>query len=77
MVIPFGFSLKSGPERIKPGSEEESEFLGLVSDHVFFLSISSNDGEIPTVVFCVVDTVASVWSLVTKASRVYMHLKFW
>ena len=43
-VIFFGFSLEPGLERIKPGLDEESEFLGLVSNCLSFLSISFDDG---------------------------------
>ena len=76
-VIPFGFSLEPGPKQIKPGSDEESEFLGLVSDHLSSLPIPDDDGEVSAVVSQVVDAVASAWSLVVKASRVCMRLKSW
>ena len=76
-VIPFGFSLEPGPERIKPGSDEESKFLGLVTDHLSSLPIPKDDGEVSVVVSCVADAVASAWSLVTKASRVCMCSKSW
>ena len=76
-VIPFGFSLKPGPKQTKPGSDEESEFLGLVSDRLSSLSIPTDDGEVSVVVSHVVDAVASAWSLVAKASRVCMCLKSW
>ena len=67
-VIPFGFSLEPGPEQIKPRSDEESEFLGLVSDHLSSLFIPADNGEVSMVVFHVADAVASVWFLVAKAS---------
>ena len=74
-VITFGFSLEPGPERIKPGLEEESEFLGLVADCLSSLPIPMNDGEVSMVVSCMADAVASAWSLVTKTSRVCIRLK--
>ena len=76
-VIPFGFSLEPSPEWIKPGSDEESKFLGLVSNRISSLSIPVDDGKVSVVVSCVADAVASAWSLVTKASRVCMHSKSW
>ena len=76
-VIPFGFSLEPGPERIKPGLDEESEFLGLVADRLSSLPIPKDDGEVSMVVSHVVDAVASAWSLVAKASRVCMRSKSW
>ena len=76
-VIPFGFSLEPGSEQIKPGLDEESEFLGLVVDHLSFLPIPTDDSEVSTVVSRVADAVASVWSLVAKASRMCMRLNSW
>ena len=76
-VIPFGFSLEPGPERIKPGLDEESEFLGLVTDRLSSLPVPKEDSEVSTVVSRVADAVASAWSLVAKASRVCMHSKSW
>ena len=76
-VITFGFSLEPGPEWIKPGSDKESEFLGLVADHLSSLPIPTDDSKVSTVVSCVADAVASAWSLVAKASRVCMRSKFW
>ena len=40
-------------------SDEESEFLDLVSDRLSSLSIPTDDGEVSTVVFRLVDAVAS------------------
>ena len=76
-VIPFGFSLEPDPERIKPGSDEESEFLGLVADRLSSLLIPKEDSEVSMVVSRVADAVASAWSLVAKASRVCMRSKSW
>ena len=75
MVIPFGFSLEPDPEWIKSGSDEESKFLGLVVNRLSFLSIPTDDGEVSSVVFRVVDVVVSAWSLVAKVSRVCMCSK--
>ena len=58
-------------------SDEESEFLGLVSDHISSLSIPADDEEVSVVVSHVADVVASAWSLIAKASRVCMRSKSW
>ena len=76
-VIPFEFSLKPGLKWIKSGSDEESEFLDLVSNCLSFLSIPTNDGEVSAVVSHMANAVASAWSLVTKASGVCICSKSW
>ena len=77
MVIPFGFLLEPGLERIKPGLEKEFEFLDSVSDNLSSFSIPVNDSKVPLVVSQVADVVAFTWSLVARSSRVCICLKSW
>jgi hypothetical protein len=75
--IPFTLDFEYSTLRIKPGSEEESEFLKLVSQHLTALEVPPGPEGVSDLVTRIAKIVESAWLQKATVPKVSRHSKAW